>query len=159
MFCFMDPTPYIECFPINRGTKKRSMATASSSAREKKRKRSDAICLGTDDFDKIIEKNAAFIDKTMFIKDWMDKQDEANVFLRPRRFGKSTNLSMLKSFFSFGAESKDFSRFFIGKETEFIKKHCGKYPVVYLNMKEIGGDSWEMMLNDIWACLSGTIRY
>ena len=67
------------------------MATASSSAREKKRKRIEGLLIGKTDFDEIIEENAAFIDKTMFIKDWMDKQDEANVFLRPRRFGKSTN--------------------------------------------------------------------
>ena len=133
------------------------MATASSSAREKKRKRSDAICLGTSDFDEIIEENAAFIDKTMFIKDWMENPAGVSVCLRPRRFGKSTNLSMLKSFFSFGAESKDFSRFFIGKETEFIKKHCGKYPVVYLNMKGIGGDNWEKMLSKIWLCLREAI--
>ena len=101
---------------------------SSSSTSDRKRKRVDRICLGTDDFHKIIEENAVFIDKTMFIKEWMEKRDKVNVILRPRRFGKSTNLSMLKSFFSFGAQSKDFSRFLIGKETDFIQKHCGKYP-------------------------------
>ena len=121
---------------------------------DKKRKRiDDLIIIGTDDFDEIIEENAVVIDKTMFIKEWMEKHDKVSVILRPRRFGKSTNLSMLKSFFSLNAQSKDFSRFLIGKETEFIKKHCGKYPVVFLNMKAIGGDNWEEMLKDIWKNL------
>jgi Predicted AAA-ATPase len=101
---------------------------------------------GMNDFDKIVKENAAFIDKTMFIKEWMETQVEVSVFLRPRRFGKSTNLSMLKSFYSFGAELKDFSGYFIGEETEFIEKHRGKYPVVSLNMKGIGGDDWGEML-------------
>ena len=133
-------------------------ASASSSSSDRKRKRIDAICLGTDDFDKIIKEKAAFVDKTMFIKEWMEKGDEVSVILRPRRFGKSTNLSMLKSFFSFGAQSQHFSRFLIGKEIEFIKKHCGKYPVVFLSMKGIGGENWEEMLKDIWELLLKTIE-
>ena len=133
-------------------------ASASSSSSDRKRKRIDAICLGTDDFDKIIKEKAAFVDKTMFIKEWMEKGDEVSVILRPRRFGKSTNLSMLKSFFSFGAQSQHFSRFLIGKEIEFIKKHCGKYPVVFLNMSGIaGGENWEGMLNMIWLRLRDAI--
>ena len=132
-------------------------ASASSSSSDKKRKRIDAICLGTDDFDKIIKENAAYVDKTMFIKEWMEKGDEVSVILRPRRFGKSTNLSMLKSFFSFGAQSQHFSRFLIGKEIEFIKKHCGKYPVVFLNMKGIGGENWGEMLMKIWSNLRNAI--
>jgi hypothetical protein len=48
---------------------------------------------------------------------------------------------------------KDFRGFFIGKETEFMEKHCGKYPVVLLNMKAFGGRNWEQMLDDLWAML------
>jgi Predicted AAA-ATPase len=79
------------------------------------------------------------------------------VFLRPGRFGKRTNLSMLHSFFSFGAELKDFNRFLIGKEIEFMKEHCGKYPVAMMNMKDIDGDNWEQMLSRIWSSLRATI--
>jgi hypothetical protein len=54
--------------------------------------------LGASDFDKIMEKNHLFIDKTMFIKEFMEGGSEVNCILRPRRFGKSTNLSMRKLF-------------------------------------------------------------
>jgi hypothetical protein len=113
----------------------------------------DMIFVGTDDFDKIMERKAKIIDKTMFIKEWMQTGVEVSVFLRPRRFGKSTNLSMLKSFFSFGAELKDFSSYIIGKETEFIEKHRGKYPVVLMTMKGVVGENWEEMLKRLWAVL------
>jgi Predicted AAA-ATPase len=83
----------------------------------------------------------------------MEKRDEVSVFLRPRRFGKSTNLSMLRSFFSFGAESQDFSEFLIGQETEVMEEHCGKYPVVMMNMKDICGDTWKEILDALWAML------
>jgi Predicted AAA-ATPase/PD-(D/E)XK nuclease superfamily len=111
------------------------------------------IFLGTDSFNDILKKNAAFVDKTMLIKEWMEKKDKVSIFLRPRRFGKSLNLSMLRSFLSIGAKSKDFSEFRIGKETEFMKKHCGKYPVVMMNMKGIDGDTWKEMLRDLLAML------
>ena len=130
-----------------------TISAASSSKSDKKRKHDGGICLGIDDFDAIIEKNTAFIDKTMFIKEWMENSAKVSVFLRPRRFGKSTNLSMLKSFFSSGADSNDFSRFLIGKEAEFLEMHCGKYPVVLLNMKNIRGDNWEQMLEKLWSML------
>jgi Predicted AAA-ATPase len=89
---------------------------------------SSNIILGTDDFNKIMRENAAIIDKTLFIKEWMETCAEVGVFLRPRRFGKS----MLQSFFSIGAEAKKFGNYVIGKEIEFVEKHCGKYPVVLL---------------------------
>jgi Predicted AAA-ATPase len=86
------------------------------------------------------------------------ESDKVSVILRPRRFGKSTNLSMLRSFFSFGAESHDFSKFLIGQEPEFMDEHCGKYPVVMMNMKGIGGNSWEQMLDDLWVMLRRVMR-
>jgi hypothetical protein len=64
---------------------------------------------------------------------------------------------MLRSFFSFGAESQDFSEFLIGHETEFMDEHCGKYPVVMMNMKDIGGDNWEQMISRTWSCLRATL--
>jgi Predicted AAA-ATPase/PD-(D/E)XK nuclease superfamily len=135
----------------------RSYLKLKSSSRRVKKvnnhgKRKD-IFLGTDNFKDILNQNAAFVDKTMFIKEWMEKKDKVSVFLRPRRFGKSLNLSILRSFFSFGAESQDFSEFLIGQETEFMKEHCGKYPVVMMNMKDIGGNSWENMFDELCAML------
>ena len=136
-----------------------NVSTDSSSTSDRKRKRSNRIIIGTDDFDKIIRKKGVFIDKTLFIEEWMEDAADVSVILRPRRFGKSTNLSMLKSFFSFNTKSEDFERFLIGQEKEFIKEHCGKYPVVLLNMKGIGGESWEEMLSKIWSCMKEIVEY
>ena len=135
-----------------------SQTTASSSTSDRKRKRTPNIIVGTSSFDKIIRKNAAVIDKTMFIKDWMEAPVVVSAVMRPSRFGKSTNLSMLKSFFSLNAQCKNFERFLIGKETEFIEEHCGQYPVVYMDMKCIRGDNWEQMLSDIWVHLREIMR-
>jgi Predicted AAA-ATPase/PD-(D/E)XK nuclease superfamily len=142
-------------------TSRSSLNLKFSSKRVKKAKHHGErkhIYLGTDNFDEILEDSIQYIDKTMFIQEWMEKRDEVSVFLRPRRFGKSTNLSMLRSFFSLGAESQDFSEFLIGQETEFMEEHCGKYPVVMMNMKGIDGDNWDQMISRIWSCLQTTLR-
>eukprot|EP00158_Paraphelidium_tribonemae_P003187 Partr_v1_DN25943_c0_g2_i4_m68531 len=97
------------------------------------------LLLGTSDFDEIIEKDALFIDKSLFIKEFMNDGSKVVAILRPRRFGKSTNLSMLKSFLSMNAQSKSFDRYLIGKETHVVEKHCG--------------DSWAQMFESAWLCL------
>eukprot|EP00158_Paraphelidium_tribonemae_P003185 Partr_v1_DN25943_c0_g2_i10_m68541 len=111
------------------------------------------LLLGTSDFDEIIEKDALFIDKSLFIKEFMNDGSKVVAILRPRRFGKSTNLSMLKSFLSMNAQSKSFDRYLIGKETHVVEKHCGKYPVVMLDLKDCKGDSWAQMFESAWLCL------
>ena len=107
--------------------------------------------LGTSDFDKVIEKNALFVDKTLFIKEFMESPAEVALILRPRRFGKSTNLSMLKSFFSHGADPESFKDYAISKETEVVAKHCGKYPsclfgLERLQREDLGGSIWRSMV-------------
>jgi hypothetical protein len=94
----------------------------------------------TQDFDKLLEEGTKIVDKTLFIKAFINSYSEVDLILRPRRFGKSTNLSMLKSFLSYGADAAKFDHLLIGKETEFVAKHCGKYPVVHLDMKDVGGN-------------------
>ncbi|KAI3630121.1 hypothetical protein MIR68_011556 [Amoeboaphelidium protococcarum] len=111
------------------------------------------LLLGTSDFDKIIEKDALFIDKSLFIKEFMNDGSKVVAILRPRRFGKSTNLSMLKSFLSLNAQSSHFDRYLIGKESEIVQQHCGKYPVVMLDLKDCKGDSWEQMYSSVWLCI------
>jgi len=91
------------------------------------------LLLGNSDFDKIISENSFFIDKTLFIKEFMEDGCDVSCILRPRRFGKSLNLSMLKSFLSLNANPSSFERFLIGKETAF---DCGQYTVIYLNTKD-----------------------
>ena len=116
------------------------------------------LLLGTSDFDKIIEKDPLFIDKTMFIKEFIEDGADVSCILRPRRFGKSTNLSMLKSFLSLGAQSSSFSRYLISKETTFVAKHCGQYPVIYLNFKDCKGETWDQMYQNVWLCIRDMVE-
>ena len=109
--------------------------------------------LGCSDFDEIIEEDTFFIDKTMFIKEFMQYGSKVTCILRPRRFGKSTNLSMLKSFLSLGSQPESYSRYLIGKETDFVAEHCGQYPVINLNLKDCKGATWDEMYRDIWLCI------
>lgn len=60
---------------------------------------------------------------------------------------------MLKSFLSIGSSPTNFSRYLISKEVDFVKKHCGQYPVVYLDLKDCKGDTWEEMYQEIWLCI------
>lgn len=101
-------------------------------------------------FDEFVEEDAFLIDKTLFIKKWMDNGADVAAILRPRRFGKSTNLSMLKSFFSLGAVPSKFSPYLISKESAFVEEHCGKYPVVFLDLKDCRGASWAAMKTRVW---------
>jgi len=130
---------------------------ASSSSHDKNRNLS--VSVGTDDYCTIIEEGLHVIDKTLFIKEWMEQGDAVSVILRPRRFGKTTNLTMLKAFLSIGAKAKDFDRFLIGKETDFVRKHVGQYPVVLLQFKGLGGDTWEEMFRDICVCLRDVLVF
>lgn len=114
--------------------------------------------LGTSDFDELIEKNAFFIDKTLFIKEFTESPAKVAVILRPRRFGKSTNLSMLKSFLSLGASPESFKNYAISKETKFVEQHCGKYPVVCLNLKDCKGETWEEMYRNVWLSIREMVK-
>ncbi|KAJ3209673.1 hypothetical protein HK099_008445 [Clydaea vesicula] len=83
------------------------------------------------------------------IKEFMEDSAEVVCILRPRRFGKSTNLNMLKSFLSTGSDPNRFKEYLIFKEKDFIDQHCGKYPVVFLDLKDIKGYNWDEMLHKI----------
>ena len=108
------------------------------------------IDIGNQDFESFIHPDVFFIDKTLFIKDFIEKGSQVNIILRPRRFGKSLNVSMLKSFLTLGADFYKFDRFAIGKEKEFVEEHCGQYPVVHLDLKERKGETWDKMYSRIW---------
>ena len=114
--------------------------------------------LGCSDFEKLNEENQLFIDKTMFIKEFMNENSEVSCILRPRRFGKSFNLSMLKSFLSLGAKPESFENYLIAKEVEFVKQHCGKYPVVYLDLKDCKGETWEEMYQNFWTLVREMLK-
>lgn len=104
------------------------------------------IPIGVDDFKKIITDNYFYIDKTKFIEEIFNDGAEVKLFTRPRRFGKTLNMSMLKNFFDVreAEENKKlFNNLYIKNSPVFAEQ--GKYPVVFVSMKEIKGTTWEEM--------------
>jgi hypothetical protein len=94
------------------------------------------VALGISDFNKIIEKNIYFVDKTLFIKDFVEDGSQVIVLPRPRRFGKTLNMSMLKYFLDNKESSKDiFEGLNIAKDKEFCEKHMNKHPLIYIGFK------------------------
>lgn len=112
---------------------------------------------GISEFKTYIDEDGLFVDKSLFIQDFMNLGAPISVFLRPRRFGKSTNLSLLKNFFQIGADKTLFEKFLIGQDTAFVEAHCGKYPVVYLSLKDTKGPNWTTMYSKIWRSLRETV--
>ncbi|MEJ6455473.1 ATP-binding protein [Fusobacterium nucleatum] len=101
------------------------------------------IPIGVDDFKKLIENNAYYIDKTKFIADILDDAAEVKLFTRPRRFGKTLNMSSLKYFFDINNAVEN-RKLFNGldiEKSEYISEH-GKYPVIFISMKGIKATTW-----------------
>lgn len=103
--------------------------------------------IGIDNFEKIRENDYYYVDKTGMIKDLLMSGSEVTLFTRPRRFGKSLNMSMLKSFFSIDEEPEKqlemFEKTQIAAEKELCEAHMGKYPVLFLSLKEISALEYE----------------
>ena len=102
------------------------------------------IPIGIDDFKKIRENNYYYIDKTNFIEEIGKNVGKTLLFTRPRRFGKTLNMSMLKYFFDIKNKEENkklFQNLYIEK-SDFFKEQ-GAYPVVYISLKGIKADTWE----------------
>ena len=113
------------------------------------------IPVGIDDFKKLRENDAYYVDKTEFISEILDDGAEVKLFTRPRRFGKTLNMSMLKYFFDIdNAEEnrKLFSELDIEKSEYFSEQ--GQYPVIFISLKGIKSNSWEECLFDLKSLIS-----
>lgn len=103
------------------------------------------VPIGIDSFNEIISDNYYFADKSLFIKDIIEDGSKVLLIPRPRRFGKSLNMSMLKYFFTNknAEENRElFNGLKIEKETEIMKLQ-GKYPLIYISFKDVKESSWE----------------
>ena len=112
--------------------------------------RKKRIPLGKSDFKEIIEGNYYYCDKTKLIEDILDKGFEGNLFTRPRRFGKTLNMSTLKYFFDVrNAEEnrKLFKDLYIEKSGYFDKQ--GQYPVILISFKDLSANNWKAMTINI----------
>ena len=101
--------------------------------------------IGISDFKQIVNSECTFVDKTLLIKDVMEEMAGVMLFTRPRRFGKTLNLSMLRYFLKCNeAEEKNlFEHLAISEDTEFCKKHQGQYPVIFLSLKSVHASDYE----------------
>lgn len=83
-----------------------------------------------------------YVDKTQLIEQVLNRRNKVSLFTRPRRFGKTLNMSMLQHFFEIGTDPKFFQGLSISKNNELCEKHMGKYPVVSISLKSIHADSY-----------------
>lgn len=110
--------------------------------------------IGIEEFEKIREEGFYYIDKTGLIKELLYNWGEVNLFTRPRRFGKSLNMSMLKCFFEIGGKRELFDGLQIADEKELCDKYMGKFPVVSISLKGVSGDSFETA-RSMMCCVIG----
>lgn len=99
--------------------------------------------VGLDIFDTLIRQEYYYLDKTPFIRRLIDWHGSVNLFARPRRFGKTLIMSMLKSFFEIGSDPSQFEGTAISMDTQICEAWQGQYPVIFLSMKNIEGASYK----------------
>ncbi len=107
------------------------------------------IWVGTEKFEEIIQNGAYFVDKTMYIKDLLQQRGAVNLFTRPRRFGKTLTMSMLKNFFEIGNVPSLFDGLAISREKEICEQYMGKYPVISISLKTVEGLTYEEALGSM----------
>ena len=105
--------------------------------------RKKKLPIGIENFEKLRLENFYYIDKTGLIRELLNNWGEVNLFTRPRRFGKTLNMSMLENFFSLDGDKSIFDGLEISKETALCEEYMGKYPVVSISLKGIDAWSYE----------------
>ena len=113
------------------------------------------LAIGIDDFRKIIKEDCYYVDKTKFIEDVLQDASNVKLFTRPRRFGKTLNMSMLKYFFDV-RESEENRELFNGLDIEKSKyiDEQGKYPTILISLKSIKYETWEESLEQLKSIIS-----
>ena len=106
--------------------------------------RKKKLPIGIENFEEIRKENFYYIDKTGLIIELLHNWGAVNLFTRPRRFGKSLNMSMLEHFFSLDGDKSIFNGLDISKETVLCEEYMGKYPVISVSMKGIDARNYEM---------------
>ena len=111
--------------------------------------------IGTENFGEIIEQGSFYVDKTAFIEEILKDNAKVKLFTRPRRFGKTLTLSMLRYFFDIENKNKNrelFSELYISN-SEYIK-YQGQYPVIFVTFKDLKEDTWEECLKSVKSLIS-----
>ena len=125
---------------------------------DKSRKQPTKFVVGCSNFKTFLysyETYDCYIDKTLFISEFPSHTSTCVCILRPRRSGKSLNLSMLDDFLGYGADSEAYMKLKIGKiHPELIRDHCGKYPVIKLDFKDCRANTWDEMYKEICSVIA-----
>ena len=111
--------------------------------------RKKKLPIGIEDFEEIRTQDFYYVDKTEMIRDLLENWGKVNLFTRPRRFGKSLNMSMLKYFFQVNTDKTLFNGLKISEETELCEAYMGKFPVISISLKAISAMSYEKAIEMI----------
>lgn len=120
--------------------------------------RKKKLPIGVEDFEKLRKEDFYYIDKTGMIKELLEHWAEVNLFTRPRRFGKSLNMSMLKHFFNLSGDKSLFEGLAISRETELCEAYMGKFPVISISLKGINAVSYEKACEMAGAMIRYEVR-
>ena len=117
------------------------------------------VAIGKQSFEDIRKKDCFYIDKTDFIKDWWESADDVTLITRPRRFGKTLNMDMLKCFFSNQYEGRKelFEGLDIWKDEKY-RKLQGTYPVIFLSFADIKADNFKDTKNDLVSVINDAYK-
>lgn len=114
--------------------------------------------IGIENFEKLQTEDFYYVDKTNLIKEILVHWAEVNLFTRPRRFGKSLNMSMLKNFFELGTNKEIFTKLKISKETALCEEYMGKFPVILVSLKGMNAGTYEKALEMAVQIVRGEAR-
>lgn len=110
--------------------------------------------IGVEFFREIRSENFYYVDKTGLISELLRTRGTVNLFTRPRRFGKSLNMDMLKSFFEIGGDASLFDGLQISRDEKLCECHMGKYPVLFISLKDVEGDDFETAYDNLGILIS-----
>ncbi len=102
--------------------------------------------VGIEDFKEIRQEEFYYIDKTKLLEQLLEKWGKVNLFTRPRRFGKTLNMSMLRYFFEIGTDESLFDGLYIKNNKKICEEYIGKFPVIFISLKNVEGLDYETAL-------------
>lgn len=114
--------------------------------------------VGIEDFSDIRRDEYYYVDKTGWIEQLIEQGGKVSLFTRPRRFGKTLNMSMLRYFFQIGTDKALFDGLYISKCKDVCEKYMGKFPVIFISLKSVAGDTFEEALFSLMDAIKEECR-
>ena len=107
--------------------------------------------VGIESFEEIRKEGFYYVDKTKIIEQLLDNLGKSNLFTRPRRFGKTLNMSMLKHFFQIDTDPHLFDGLYIATRKDLCEEYMGKYPVIFLSLKSVEGMNFDEAMSSFMS--------